>query len=362
MCEGMMRVGFFIVERILAGFVGWLTRMLGVLVALAWSPAQADFTIATRNIAWLRNQPLSAADYQRCKSHNRESRAALDERDPARWICRTADHYARLGAIAREVNADVFAFQEVEGEQALARILPAHEYAFYVPDSPWIQRVGFAVRKDRITVRRASAYLPLGAMMGKRSRSGADLEISINGKPPRLLAVHLKSACHARPLTDETRHPRDDGSEVSACIQLGKQVKPLKEWIDAREHEGMHFLILGDFNRRFDGVPETTGPARDQFGRQLGFWRELAEGHRGGLVRLTAGHEQLRSCWGGDPKLPANERAMFIDQIVADHALAERVVPGSVRQFALHDGKITREVRAALRELSDHCPLSVRIR
>ncbi len=340
----------------------WLARMLGVLIALVVSPAHADFPIATWNIAWLRNQPLSAADYQRCKSQPRESRAALDERDPARWICRTAEHYARLGAIAREVNADIFAFQEVEGEQALAWILPANEYAFFVPDSPWIQRVGFAVRKQRVTVRRASAYVPLGAMMGKRSRSGADLEVTVDGRPLRLLAVHLKSACHARPLTDETRHPRDDGTEVPACIQLGKQVKPLREWIEARERERTHFVILGDFNRRFDVVPETIGPQRDQLGRQLGFWRELAEGNKGGIVRLTAGHEQLRSCWGGDPKLPANERAMFIDHIVADHALAQRVVPGSVRQLALHEGKITREVRAELRELSDHCPLSVRIR
>jgi endonuclease/exonuclease/phosphatase family metal-dependent hydrolase len=335
---------------------------MGVVISLGWSHARADITIATWNIAWLRNQPLSAADYQRCRSHTRETRAALDERDLSRWICRTADHYARLGAIAREINADIFAFQEVEGEQALARILPAHEYAFYVPDSPWIQRVGFAVRKGRIAVRHASGYAPLGAMMGKRSRSGADLDVLIDGRPVRILAVHLKSACHARPLTDETRHPRDDGSEAPACIQLGKQVKPLKDWIEARERERTPFLILGDFNRRFDTLPETTGPPRDQFGRQLGFWREIAERKGGDLVRLTAGQEQLRSCWGGDPKLPTNERAMFIDHIITDSALAKRVVPDSVRQWALREGKITREVRAELRELSDHCPLSVRIR
>ncbi len=339
----------------------WIGRLLA-LVWMAGLPAIAfaEITIATWNIAWLRDRPLSVGDYERCKGLAREVRTGLDERDPARWICRTADHYARLGAIAREVNADIFAFQEVEGEAALARILPAAEYAFYVPDTPWIQRVGFAVRRTRVHVRGVEAYAPLGA--GKRSRYGADLDVVVDGKPLRLLAVHLKSACHARPLTDESRHPRDDESDAPACIQLARQVKPLKEWIDARGRERMPFVILGDFNRRFDGVSETTGPARDQQGRYLAFWKQIATGGSDDLVRLTAGHEQLRSCWGGDPKLPATERAMFIDHIVTDRTLAARVIPGSVRQWALHEGKMTREVRAQLRELSDHCPLSVRIR
>ena len=338
----------------------WLCRwLIATLLAGLATAAGADITIATWNIAWLRDHPLSPGDYQRCKSFSRAARAALDERDPARWICRTADQYASLRDIAERVDADIFAFQEVEGVSALARILPASEYAFFVPDSPWIQRVGFAVRKRRIEVRSASAYAPLGSMMGNRSRAGADLDVIVDGRPLRLLAVHLKSACHARPLTDESRDARDDGSAAPACIQLGRQVKPLKEWIDARVRERTPFVILGDFNRRFDVVPETTGPARDQYGRQLAFWNQIADGEN--VVRLTMGHEQLRSCWGGDPKLPAVERAMFIDHIITDRATAQRLVPGSVRQWALHDGKITREVRAHLRELSDHCPLSVRI-
>lgn len=343
--------------------MGWLGRWL-VALSIAAVPtfAVADITIATWNIAWLRDQPLSSGDYERCKSLSRQVRATLNERDPARWICRTADHYARLGAIARQVDADIFAFQEVEGVEALARILPDHEYAFYVPDSPWIQRVGFAVRKRRIEVRGFSAYAPLGSMMGQRARWGADLDVLVDGSPLRLMAVHLKSACHARPLTDESRHPRDDGSEAPACIQLGRQVKPLKEWIDARLREKTPFVILGDFNRRFEVLPETAGPARDAHGRQLAFWKEIAGGEGKNIVRLTAGHEQLRSCWGGDPKLPAEERAMFIDHIITDRSIAQRVVHGSVRQWALYEGKITREVRSHLRELSDHCPLSVRIR
>lgn len=335
-----------------------------VLAVLAPHALAAELHIATWNIAWLRSAPLSDDDYERCRRLSPEQRARLDERHPMRWICRNAGHYAELSAIAARVQADVFAFQEVESVEALSRILPREQFDFFVTDSPWIQRVGFAVRRGRAQVLRFADYAALGAVMAERPRFGADLSLRVNGVSMRLLAVHLKSACHARPLTDESRSPRSLPDEPPACLQLAQQVKPLEDWIDARAREQTPFIVLGDFNRRFDAPVERELPARDARGRQQSIWREIDDNDPPGarLVRLTEGRNQAHACRAGDPKLAAAERGMYIDHIIVSASLAAAVVDRSLWQWPLIDGKPTRESRARSRELSDHCPLSARLR
>jgi len=337
--------------------------VLGALAVVATAQA-APLTLATWNIAWLRDAPLTESAHEQCRRLKPEQRALLEDRDPARWICRRDDHYRALREVAARVDADIFAFQEIEGAEALARILPREQYSFHVVESPWIQRVAFAVRRVRVEVVRFEGYRPLVPKGAERPRFGADLEVRVDGRPLRLLAVHLKSACHSRPLTDESRGPRDDSSEPPACLQLASQVAPLEAWIDARVRENVPFVVLGDFNRRFDAPAETQAAARDAQGRPLSIWREIDDDDPPGarLVRLTAGLKQERNCWGGDPKIGDTERAMFIDHIIVPRALADRVVRESVRQWPLFQGRITRADREWLRSLSDHCPLSVRLR
>jgi endonuclease/exonuclease/phosphatase family metal-dependent hydrolase len=347
-----------------ASFVVVTQLALAIMLSVAARPSVAELTIATWNIAWLRNTPLAHNDYEYCKRMRSTERNALDDRHPMRWVCRRADHYDELAQIARRVNADIFAFQEVEGVEALRRILPADEYDFFVTDSPWIQRVAFAVRRARVRVSGFNTYRPLGASMAERPRFGADLTVNADGKTLRLLAVHLKSACHSRPLTDESRGPRDDPRDPPACPQLAQQVAPLEQWIDARVREKVDFIVLGDFNRRFDAPAETTQPARDAKGRPLSIWQAINDDDPPGarLVRLTAGRKQARACWGGDPKLAPEERSMYIDHIIVNEGLAARIVERSLWQWPLQDGKRTRDDRNRQRELSDHCPLSMRMR
>lgn len=354
-------------RRLLPAFgPGRLLALLAatVLAAFGSHARAAELHVATWNIAWLRSAPLSDDDYERCKRLNPEQRARLDERHPMRWICRNAVHYVELRAIAARVQADVFAFQEVESAEALSRILPREQFAFFVTDSPWIQRVGFAVRKSRVQVVRFEGYAALGAVMAERPRFGADLSLRVDGVTMRLLAVHLKSACHARPLTDESRSPRSLPDEPPACLQLAQQVQPLEAWIDARVREKTPFMVLGDFNRRFDSLAERELPARDARGRQQSIWREINDNDPPGarLVRLTEGRTQARSCRAGDPKLSDEERSMYIDHIIVSESLSASFVERSLWQWPLIEGKITRENRAFLRELSDHCPLSARFR
>lgn len=343
--------------------LGLIALLIALLVPFA-PHGRAELHIATWNVAWLRSAPLSDADYERCKRLTFEQRANLDDRHPMRWICRNAGHYAELGAIAARVQADVLAFQEVESVEALGRILPREQFEFYVTDSPWIQRVGFAVRKGRAQVLRFEGYAALGAVMAERPRSGADLSLRVDGVTMRLLAVHLKSACHARPLTDESRPPRSLPDEPPACLQLAQQVKPLEAWIDARVREKTPFIVLGDFNRRFDAPAERELPARDARGRQQSIWREINDDDPPGarLVRLTEGRTQARACRAGDPKLSDAERGMYIDHIIVSEALAAAYLERSLWQWPLVEGKSIREARAHARELSDHCPLSARFR
>lgn len=334
-------------------------------LVMAFAAHAHELTLATWNVAWLRSAPLSDRDYDACRAIARDLRELIDERHPKRWICRNAEHYARLAAIAARVDADIFALQEVESAEAMERLFPRDRYAVHVTGGPWIQRVGFAVRRDRVQVIDFQDYEVIGRPLGERARFAADLTVRLaNGRNLRLLGVHLKSACHSRPLNDETPGMRDRPGERPSCLILADQVKPLEDWIDARAQDGVDFVVLGDFNRRFDAPVERERPARDRAGRPLTMWKEIDDGEPPGarLVRITAGREQARSCRTSNRAVEPEERAMFIDHIVVSQSLAGRIVADSARHWPLIEGRITREVRPLLRALSDHCPLSVRLR
>ena len=185
-----------------------------------------------------------------------------------------------------------------------------------------------------------------------------------DGSTLRLLAIHLKSACHSRVLTDTQLGRYDQPGDPPPCKLLASQIAPLEAWIDARVREAVPFVVLGDFNRRLDSSVEREQAASDAHGRPLTMWKALDDGDPPGarLTRVTADRSQIPNCQPRDRSISDEERAMFIDHIVVGQSLGARIVPGSMRQWSLVEGKITRDNRADLRALSDHCPLSVRIR
>lgn len=342
-----------------------IARVFAAVLALCAGAqaAAAELTLATWNIAWLRSAPLAPADYAACKAMPREAREQLDDRHPMRWICRGEEHYAALARIAARVNADVFALQEIESVAAIERLFPPDRYRAFLTTGGGLQQVGFAVKRS-VPVLAFAEYASIAQPGLDLHRAGADLTIrQPDGRPLRLLNVHLKSACHDRPLTDPTPGPYDRPESPPPCLVLAAQVKPLEAWIDARARERTDFVVLGDFNRRLDAPLERAGPARDGKGRQRTLWKEIDDADPPGLVlaRLTEGRRQIRNCQSGDRGIAAETRAMFIDHIVAGPGVAARVVPGSVYQWSLVEGKITRENRDFLRGLSDHCPLSARL-
>lgn len=239
-------------------------------------------------------------------------RDAVDE-PPSR---RTEDQFNRLQEHAERLDADVVAVQEIENEHALAQVFDPARHDFFVSDRNHTQRTGFAVRKSIVAIRYPD-LVALGA--GGRLRHGVDIEISVGGQSVRLLSIHLKSFCFegsvGSPGTDD-------------CEKLAMQVPVLERWIDTRAAEGVPFVVLGDFNRRFDS------PGED-------FWPLIDDGVPAGLKLYRATDGRTATCNGGLYPL-------FIDHIVYDRLASRLIVPESFEEI-VYPGS----------PLSDHCPITV---
>ena len=252
-------------------------------------------------------------------------------------VARSEAHYRTLARYARNLNADVIAFQEVNGPRAARRVFPLRNYSLHFSgryDSRYDDIYnGFAVRKGRFDrlERRDHEALGLGSNSRYQLRWGVDLTVWRDGRSLRLLNVHLKSRCFTKSLLK----PRD-----RHCRKLARQVEPLEAWIDARWREGAPFVVLGDFNRAFD-----------RHGGRDHLWRAIDDGDPPGLKlhRLPAGRES--SCWRGTPR----HHRRPIDFFVFGARAWKRVDEASFRQITWTDEDA--DVRRGLP--SDHCPIAV---
>jgi len=265
----------------------------------------AELKIATWNLNWLTTRATGPGG---------QSTPGL----PANVRPRDSDDFARLRRYALELNADVVALQEVDGREAAARVFPAELYSIHMTRDRVTQRVGFAVRRG-LPYDANPDVSALALDPDLRLRGGADITLHAPDGPLRLLAVHLKQGCQDRNL----RKPAD-----RACLTLRSQIAPLRDWIAARQREGMPFIVLGDFNRRMD--------QRDPF---LAALRETAP-----LARATEGRSS--PCWGAED---------FID-----HILAGGAATGWMRQDTLRVLTFRETGPEWKDRLSDHCPVSVR--
>ena len=252
-------------------------------------------------------------------------------------IARTEEDYRTLARYARVLDADVIAFQEVNGPQAAARVFPPRDYDLHFSgryDSRYNDIYnGFAVRKGRFDRVVKRDYEALGLDSGSRYqlRWGVDLMVSRGGRQLRLFNVHLKSKCFNKSL----------GSPRSrACRTLARQVEPLEAWIDARWREGVPFVVLGDFNREID-----------RHGDRDHLWTAIADDDPPGLElhRLSAGRNP--ACWRGTSR----HFRYPIDFFVFGARAWKRVDAASFRQVVWTDADA--EPRRGLP--SDHCPIAV---
>lgn len=284
--------------------------LLALALALLPRAAPADaaeLKLATWNLEWL------------------TLRSARDADLPDGVGPKAPDSLARLRRYALQLDADVVAFQEVDGSDAAAEVFPADRYALVLTDDRVVQRVGFAIRRGLAFERNPDlAGLDVTPDAAHRLRSGADVTLGLpDGARLRLLTVHLKSGCQRLPL-----HP--NGLQVGnrPCDTLARQVAPLQGWIAQRRAEGVPFAILGDFNRVMDGQDPLLSALQ----------------RAGPLVRATEG--RASPCWGG---------GSFIDHILAGGAAAAWMQPASLRVLTYREQEPEWKER-----LSDHCPVSVR--
>ncbi len=280
-----------------------MIRVLVALLLLTCGAQAAELRVATWNLEWL------------------TSRLAGDPALPEDVQPKRAEDVDALRRYALMLDADVIAFQEVDGPEIAARVFPPERYTIITTADEVIQRVGFAVRRGIPVVHNPDLVsLVVFPTALHRLRSGADITLDLPGARLRLLAVHLKTGCNRDRLSSASR----------VCDILRRQVAPLQGWIAQRRAEGVPFVLLGDFNRRMDG--------RDEF---LAALNTVAP-----LVRATEG--RASPCWGGNS---------FIDHVIAGGAARAWMQPDTLRVMVYRETD-----EAAKRQLSDHCPVSVRFR
>ena len=285
-----------------------MIRLTAALLLLTGGAQAAELRVATWNLEWL------------------TARRAGDPALPENVRPKRPEDIDALRRYALTLDADVIAFQEVDGPEMAVQVFPAERYAIVITADDVVQRVGFAVRHG-IPMRHNPDLAGLDVLPGAahRLRSGADITLDLPGARLRLLAVHLKSGCSRDRLSGA------HGASLSrTCETLRRQIAPLQGWIAQRREEGVPFVLLGDFNRQMDGPDELLA----------------AFARTAPLARATEG--RASPCWGG---------GSFIDHILAGGAARSWMVPDSLRVM------VYRETSDAAREqLSDHCPVSVRFR
>jgi endonuclease/exonuclease/phosphatase family metal-dependent hydrolase len=288
-----------------------LRLLLPCLVALAAVPAQAqqEIRLATWNIAWLTLKPTGHPDLPR------DIRA------------RSPEDFRLLRGYAERLDADIVAIQEIDGEAAAARVFDPARYVIHLTSESDTQRPGFAVRRGLRMIRNADLVeLDIRAGARRSLRRGADITVETpQGTRLRLLSIHLNAGCRDEPLLQD---PPPD------CEGIARQAQILAGWVEARRREGVAFVVLGDFNRRIT--------ARDDLLRIMEAEVPLA--------RPTAGFSS--PCWsdarGGRP---------FVSHILAGGPAQQWVVPDSMNVLVYAERD-----RSYRDRLSDHCPVSVRLR
>lgn len=242
-------------------------------------------------------------------------------------VKRSDDDYERLKRYAEILDADIIALQEVDGAEAASRVFDPTLYKFYFSNRNNKMRTGFAVKKDLVVIHHPD-YTALDVNGNKSLRFGTDITVIHDHDSLRLMSLHLKSTCWAKPL---------GGTNNSPCEKLERQMNALEEWIDDRAIESIPFLVLGDFNRRFDAPGDE-------------FWPSIDDGVplNSDLLNVTEGIQS--ECWNG-------EYPLFIDHIVLDRRATELLIEGSMHQLCYDiQDEIFKD------KLSDHCPISIELK
>lgn len=289
-----------------------------------------------------------------------------------------AQRAARIGTLVRDrLQADVIAFQEVTGPQALRELLgKGYEVCGY--DSHKVQRVAFAW-KASLGPGRCEVHWPLAlpaAPLKDQVRPGLALSLSHEGRKITFMTVHLKSSC-VSPIDDRAAEGRGQlEGEDGHCKVLQAQVEPLEAWLEQEARNADALVILGDFNRNLahEASEPLDRPTRVN-GRIRNLWRELNDGSPalellplqcdadsdpGGLCGIGRGRLLARDEMG---RLRGGNALGCLYPLGLDHiVLAGRVrAPAGAQAMPLGRLGVNQVGDPPSLALSDHCPLVARI-
>lgn len=165
--------------------------------------------------------------------------------------------------ILNTIPADIYAFQEVSGEQAVHEALPDGGKAYNVCTFSdfKVQRLAIAWKTEygEATACTVEPALSLpNNPEDERPRPGLSVDLTVDGTLIRILVVHLKSSC-ASPLKASGDLTNDEDRD---CRILQQQVLPFEAWVEDRFNATDKVIMLGDFNRNFWHEVQDTGPVR----------------------------------------------------------------------------------------------------
>jgi endonuclease/exonuclease/phosphatase family metal-dependent hydrolase len=290
--------------------------------------APADLKIATWNLEWFMTPETLRDLTPACMPADapRDGARRAVPCDVAHELARSGEDIAALRRLARALDADIVALQEVDGADAARLVFPDYQFCF--SGRVAVQNNGFAIRRG---VPYSCAPDVAALSIDDDVRRGVELRVFPGtAQEMRLLSVHLKSGC--------ARDPLD--SAKASCAELARQVPALEHWIDAQANEHKPFALLGDFNR--DLRREPAGGS---------IWADIDDGDppSSDLVNTAEG-QAFQNC------MPSQTFSGFIDYIILGRQMAQGLVNNSF-------GRVLFRPKDALRrKLSDHCPVFIRLR
>lgn len=235
--------------------------------------------------------------------------------------------YQRIRCYVRLFDPDILAVQEVDGEEALRRVVDTDIYNVHVSERPQSgfmngkQNTGFAYKKG-LSVTEHPDFEDLDVGNGSLRR-GTRIDLTHKGQTFVLMSVHLKSGCFGNTSTND-----------AACTRLLEQIPLLETWVDEQAAGPHPFILLGDFNRRFNQAGDLV-------------WTDLDDAQPTNANLTTVTENRPISCRD-------NRYADFIDHIVFGQRGIAHVDRASFRHQTFRQ-----EDQEVWDKISDHCPVVV---
>ncbi|MBL0691304.1 MAG: hypothetical protein JJV97_03135 [SAR324 cluster bacterium] len=157
---------------------------------------------------------------------------------------------------SHQINADIYAIQEITDLNALKLILDEDDYHLMATNYHISQNIAFAIRKKANLNPKFKLITELAIQNPKNknqhlTRPGLEVTISPAKTTIKILNIHLKAGCKNYIIDGDKLAGRFTDRIARNCQILRKQIIGLRKWISDQNRQKIPFLIMGDFNRLF---------------------------------------------------------------------------------------------------------------